>query len=387
MRLPRIYQETFLPAGWSYASRLLVPLLMALNLTGVSPAMAGVQPSKPGGASNPALLYHNYCSVCHGDKGDGRSRAQGSLVPPPRDFTSPGATVELTRERMISGVKYGRPGTAMTPWDTQLNDKEIEAVVDYIRNTLMLAASSSGSGRGRVVYAKNCSVCHGDKGDGNTWAKSQMQPPPRDFSSAQAKADFTRERLITSITYGRPDTAMAGFGSQLSKDDINAVADYIRNVFMAGSTPKGASGIYARGEQSGSGTKLPVALTSVPKNDPTNVDMSALMPKKLKGDPEKGAGFYMSNCATCHGVTGDGRGPRAYFINPKPRDFLHTASRQKFNRPALFDAIALGKRGTEMPAWNKVLDDQEIANIAEFVFRQFILPGVEKTQREKSSKK
>lgn len=385
MRLPRISQETLPQAGWSYAFRLFVSGMTALSLSGgLSPAMAAPKPSKPGGESNPALLYHNYCSVCHGDKGDGRSRAQGSLVPPPRDFTSPGATVELTRERMITGVKYGRPGTAMTPWNTQLTDKEIEAVVDYIRNTLMLAASSSGSNRGRVVFAKNCSVCHGDKGDGNTWAKSQMQPPPRDFTTTQAKMDFTRERLITSITYGRPDTAMAGFGTQLSKEDINAVADYIRNVFMAGGAPQGASGVYARGEQSGAVKKSPAA---VPGNDPINVDMSAPMPKNLKGDPAKGGGFYMSNCATCHGTTGDGRGPRAYFINPKPRDFLHPASVQKFNRPALFTAIAQGKLGTEMPAWIKVLDEQEIANITEFVFRQFIQPNIAKIQQDKTSKK
>ena len=34
-------------------------------------------------------LYHDYCSVCHGDKGDGNSHAKQGLVPPPRDFTTP----------------------------------------------------------------------------------------------------------------------------------------------------------------------------------------------------------------------------------------------------------------------------------------------------------
>jgi mono/diheme cytochrome c family protein len=28
-----------------------------------------------------------------------------------------------------------------------------------------------------------------------------------------------------------------------------------------------------------------------------------------------------------------------------------------------------------MPAWNKVLTDQEIANVTEFVFQRYILPG------------
>jgi mono/diheme cytochrome c family protein len=101
-------------------------------------------------------------------------------------------------------------------------------------------------------------------------------------------------------------------------------------------------------------------------------DMSLPMPLGLKGDPEKGRIFFMSNCFTCHGVKGDGNGPRAYFITPPPRDFLLETSRQRLNRPVLFEAIANGRVGTNMPAWGKVLDNQEIANVAEFVFENFI---------------
>jgi mono/diheme cytochrome c family protein len=83
----------------------------------------------------------------------------------------------------------------------------------------------------------------------------------------------------------------------------------------------------------------------------------------------------MENCATCHGAKGDGKGPRAYFINPKPRNFLEPASRDMFNRPALYAAVSYGKVGTEMPAWKYVLSEQEMANVAEFVFRSFIQPS------------
>jgi mono/diheme cytochrome c family protein len=55
---------------------------------------AGERPAK-GGPLKPDALYHNYCSVCHGDRGDGNSRARNSLVPPPRDFTRAN---ELTRD-------------------------------------------------------------------------------------------------------------------------------------------------------------------------------------------------------------------------------------------------------------------------------------------------
>ncbi len=100
--------------------------------------------------------------------------------------------------------------------------------------------------------------------------------------------------------------------------------------------------------------------------------MSLPMPLGLKGDPAKGGAFFMSNCFTCHGVNGDGNGPRAYFITPQPRNFLLETSRQKLNRPVLFEAITNGRLGTNMPAWGKVLNNQEIADVAEFVFQHFI---------------
>jgi mono/diheme cytochrome c family protein len=110
----------------------------------------------------------------------------------------------------------------------------------------------------------------------------------------------------------------------------------------------------------------------VAQSAPAVSDMSLPMPLGLKGDPVKGGAFFMTNCFTCHGVKGDGEGPRAYFITPPPRNFLLETSRQRLNRPTLFEAITNGRLGTNMPAWGKVLNKQEIADVAEFVFQNFI---------------
>jgi len=347
--------------------------LLALWFAGSAPlAHAGAHTSGGAGEIRPALLYHNYCSVCHGDKGDGHSRAEHSLTPPPRNFTSPAAAQELTRARMLESVRNGRSGTAMTAWKGQLSGAEIEALVDYVRNTFMLPSSAADGSRGRIVYSKNCAVCHGDKGDGHSRAEFSLMPPPRDFTNPAARAELSAQRMITSVTYGRADTAMAGFKSQLSEADIAAVVDYIRAGFMQLGQIDGVSGIqHGRRPLQADAPAAPVA-PAAPAAAAKVADMRQPLPQGLKGDPVKGGAFYMSNCATCHGTTGDGRGPRAYFINPKPRNFLHTAARQELNRPALFQAISNGRLGTEMPAWSKVLDQQEIANVAEFVFRRFI---------------
>ena len=363
--------------------------------SGLSPALAGAH-----GTSRteirPAVIYHNYCSVCHGDKGDGKSRAQNSLNPPPLDFTTAKAA-QISRARMIDAVTNGRIGTAMTGWKTQINQQEIEAVVDYVRNSFMPASSAADSSRGRSVYSKSCSVCHGEKGDGRSRAQGSLMPPPRDFTAPSARTELSLERMITSVTYGRPDTAMSGFVTQLSKQDIRAVVDYIRAGFMADTS--GISGIYnARREAPANAAHVhaePLAKPAAPEahshkkghvHKAVTANMSLPMPDGLKGDTNKGGTFYLNNCATCHGKTGDGRGPRAYFINPKPRNFLHSASREMLNRVELFEMISEGKPGTEMPAWNKVLSPQEIANVTEFVFQRFIAPGNGKAKLAKTEK-
>jgi mono/diheme cytochrome c family protein len=42
----------------------------------------------------------------------------------------------------------------------------------------------------------------------------------------------------------------------------------------------------------------------------------------------------------------------------------------------LFAAVGNGRNGTEMPAWNKVLNDQQIADVSEYVFQSFIVNAV-----------
>lgn len=309
----------------------------------------------PGKASIRAdVLYHNYCSVCHGDRGDGNSRAKNSLVPPPKDFTR---APELTRETMITIITHGKPGTAMTGWKTQLNDKEMAALADYIRATFMQVSLDPKLQRGRVVYAQNCMVCHGERGQGAPSASGLI--PPRDFTTPRARAELTRERMLAAVNNGRPNTAMAAFAKRLPASDINNVVDYIRAGLMLPASG-GISGTNAHSgrqdQQAAEGMALPFA-------------------NGLTGNMARGEKMYMANCATCHGTKGDGKGPRAYFINPKPRNFIDPNFRLSFNRPAIYTAVHDGRLGAEMPAWSKVLSEQEMTDVSEFVFRRFVQQG------------
>jgi len=327
-----------------------------------TPGAASITSARTG-----ATLYADYCSVCHGDRGDGNTRARASLVPPPRDFTTPAAAAALTRERMLSAVLDGRPGTAMTGWKTQLSGAEIESVVSYIREQIMMPIATEDAVQGRRLYASTCSVCHGDDGRGARWTMTNLYPRPRNFTRPETRQELTRAQMVQVATYGKPDTAMSGFERQLSQREIESTVDYILAAFVP---PASATTAIARAPNSPSTARGAGAGTGT-----ESADMEAPMSRGLTGDARRGVALYMSNCAVCHGVEGDGQGPRAYFILPKPRNFQHPGSRQTYNRPALFRAIARGSVGSEMPAWDTVLNEQQIADVAEYVFETFIRYG------------
>lgn len=222
-----------------------------------------------------------------------------------------------------------------------------------------------GNSDAAVLYHNYCSVCHGDKGDGKSRASGSLSTLPRDFTAAPARQELSRERIVTAITHGRPGTAMVAWKSQLSENDIARLADYVHQRFVLGQPMQGSAAI--SGTQAHGGREADTGPAR------TGVDMAAGFPRNLKGDARRGRSFYLSNCTACHGAAGDGQGPRAYFINPKPRNFVEAGARQRFNRVALYAAVSEGRLGTEMPAWNKVATPQQVADVAEYVFQAFVL--------------
>ena len=330
----------------------------------------------------PELIFKENCSVCHGDKGDGQSRASNSLFPPPRNFTT---ASDLTRERMILTVTHGKRGTAMTSWKTRLSEQQIEAVVDYVRSNFMQEVIEQQLTAGRLVYGHNCASCHGDRGQGIK--PSFFASAPRSFTASTARENLTRERILAAVTKGVAGTKMSGYADKLSSEHLEAVVAYTRDVLVApvalesdpvsASAPLAAQSDSPATDSSRSSVSTQASSTSIEdaKTANANIDMSLPLPDGLSGDPRWGEQFFMRNCATCHGTLGNGQGPRAYFMTTKPRNFLDDRSRSTLNRPAIYSAIKLGRQGTEMPAWGKVLSNQEIANTAEFVFQSFIRAG------------
>lgn len=87
--------------------------------------------------------------------------------------------------------------------------------------------------------------------------------------------------------------------------------------------------------------------------------------------PAQAASNYSNLCASCHGKNGDGKGPAAAALNPKPRDFADCTRMAKIPDDTLFKTIRGGGQTVGlsplMPSWSGALSDQQIHDMVKYV--------------------
>ena len=194
-----------------------------------------------------------------------------------------------------------------------------------------VSAQGGDATRGAQLYAKNCVVCHGDKGQGRIGATLA-----KDFPALRVNA-FLKE----TISNGVPGSAMPGWsktkGGPLSEAEIDDIVTYVRTF----------SG--------------PIAPTAPAGPTATSAPLPTAAPNFPAGDTKRGAQVFATNCAVCHGERGEGR------IGATLQKDFPVLNPEKF----LDATIARGVNGTRMPAWAKSsggpLSDQEIADAAAFI--------------------
>ncbi len=91
-------------------------------------------------------------------------------------------------------------------------------------------------------------------------------------------------------------------------------------------------------------------------------------------DVEAGRAIYEEGCWFCHGEDGDGMGPVADYLWPRPRDFMAgsyklrtTASGELPTDEDLFRSISLGLKGTAMPEWGSKLTVEERWQVISYI--------------------
>lgn len=97
---------------------------------------------------------------------------------------------------------------------------------------------------------------------------------------------------------------------------------------------------------------------------------------------QNGKIVYKTECARCHGNTGNGDGPEGKELDPKPRNF-HDNERMKTISPfAAFNTIRLGIEGTGMEA-HPTLDDEQVWDVAFYILSLRYKQGEQNSELKK----
>lgn len=131
---------------------------------------------------------------------------------------------------------------------------------------------------------------------------------------------------------------------------------------------------------------FPVGLTDEPIVDMANLNLASGAVASDRTGLHRG--LYREHCAHCHGITGDGAGPTASFLNPYPRDFRLGKFKFKstrLGRPPtdkdLKTILINGIPGTAMPSF-RLLDDAELDALVDYVKFLSIRGTVERSMLE-----
>ena len=139
---------------------------------------------------------------------------------------------------------------------------------------------------GKKVYFKRCVWCHGVEGVGDGPSHDRLFTKPRNFTQGTFKIRWTDsgelprdQDLINTVTHGLPGSAMPSWAGILSKDEIEAVVQFVKSLVQdrefsdedetmldtvteLGPNPWGATGPYYHGipqEAIDEGKKIMVA--------------------------------------------------------------------------------------------------------------------------------
>jgi len=121
--------------------------------------------------------------------------------------------------------------------------------------------------------------------------------------------------------------------------------------------------------------RIPTEAGDAPEPPPSDVKpppKEAPVPAAAEsGDPETGRADYRIFCAACHGPTGDGDGPAAQGLEPKPARhsdgaYMNSLSHEDLFQVIKFGGLSVGKSPLMAP-WGGALSDQQIENVIAFI--------------------
>jgi mono/diheme cytochrome c family protein len=258
-----------------------------------------------------------------------------------------GNAPDLSRAGLLRDAKYVEqhlldprvhtPGSNMPNF--WLSATERGAIGQYLTSF----ASYTRPADPKQVYLDLCARCHGEKGDGMGVMAPAVLPRPRVFTNAKFFNWLPEERAHKAIREGVPGTAMPPFGKILDDEGARALFGYVRTAFIA--------------EKRDADADAAARKRVVPQKNPV-----AFGPESVA----RGKAIFLERCFGCHGRIGDGKGPNALEMLPRPRNLTNHGFFVGLPDSRLFESITYGIVGTGMPPWD-MLPESERWDLVNYV--------------------
>jgi len=201
-------------------------------------------------------VFKQQCAPCHGETGRGNGPWAAEMTVKPRDFrkgifkyrTTPMGT-QPTDDDLRRTIQRGVSGTAMPTFAKTLSDRDLTAILVYLKNLsprwkesdrLVEAVDlpeapewfaqdeslKKHTAAGQALFAQTCVPCHGVRGAGdgpgskgltNVWGQAAI---PADLRVDHHRSGPQREDLFRTIAMGLDGTPMVGFRGAFKDEQI-----------------------------------------------------------------------------------------------------------------------------------------------------------------------
>lgn len=215
---------------------------------------------------------------------------------------------------------------------------------------------------GRVLFQVNCRPCHGDAADGAGPMAWGFRLKPANFTDPGTIATVVEAYAFWRVTEGGPGLPPEG-----------SPWDSAMPIWKADLTD----------EQKWKAVMAAYDLAEVEPRKPEKLEAGFLRgleprpawaqakPAATPGKIGRGKAIYIKRCQVCHGEKGDGKGPVAPYLNPRPRDFVAGAYKFRTTESGtpptdedLFRVVTRGVPGTAMSGWTSLSEEDRWAVIA-----------------------
>lgn len=183
--------------------------------------------------------------------------------------------------------------------------------------------------RGEKVYRNSCGHCHGPAGRGDGAVAKRVSTFAMSIVG-KATADLPDGTLYHILTYGQNN--MPPHSVQVDRSDRWMLIHYLRDL------------------QHGESARL-ASLGIMLQEDPRKTTLVST---------DYGHEIFETNCASCHGT--EGRSPQQGVPMLNSPRVLAVADDDYY-----LDIITHGRKGSDMPAWGKVLEPTQIQSLTAYV--------------------